>query len=542
MIKIFSIFTSFILFITSLISGFQGLFGRSDVVILYTNDVHCGIEENIGYAGLAAYKKETEEKYENVTLVDCGDFAQGGSVATVSSGEYLIDIMNEVGYDMAILGNHEFDYGMQQLNKLISKADFDFLGCNVTYSGTGENLLSDLVDYKIVDYGNVEVGFIGVSTPESITTSTPTYFQDENGNYIYGFSENLFETVQENVVRARVHGADYVVVLSHLGDTDEYMPCSSVSLIENTVGIDAVLDGHAHHEIESKTIENSRGEDVILSSTGTKLENIGQLKITADGEITASLISDYDKKDADTVSFIESVKSEYSRELLKTAGTSAFDLSVTDGNGVRMTRNRETTIGNLCADSYREVMGADIGLCNGGGVRASIEAGDITKGDILNVHPFNNTMCVIEATGQQIADALEWGCQNTESTYTSGEFGGFLQVSGLKFTVDTSVPTPVKSDEMNMCAGIEGERRVKNITVLENGTYVPLDMNKKYTVAGSEYLLLNNGDGTTAFNGAKVISAEGILDNEVLMNYITDKLGGTISDRYSSVEGRIVII
>ncbi len=541
MIKILSFFTSVVLFITSLFSGLQGLFGRSDVVILYTNDVHCGVEDNIGYAGLAAYKKEISEKYENVTLVDCGDFAQGGTVATVSSGEYIVDIMNEIGFDMAILGNHEFDYGMQQLNKLIGMADFDFLGCNVTYSGTGENLLSDLADYKVVDYGDVQVGFIGVTTPTSIITSTPKYFQDENGNYVYNFSENLFDTVQKNVVKARLHGADYVVVLSHLGESEEYSPCSSVDLIENTRGIDVVLDGHTHHVIESETVKNSNGEDVILTSTGTKLENIGQLIIGADGEITASLISDYDKKDEDTVSFISSIKDEYSKELLKVVGSCGFDLSITDENGIRMTRNRETAIGNLCADAYRTVLGADIGLCNGGGIRTSIGEGDITKGDIINVHPFNNTMCTVEATGQQIADALEWGSRLTESVYTKGENGGFLQVSGLRYTIDTSVPSPAKIDSLNMCAGFEGERRVKNITVLENGAYVPLDMNKTYTVAGSEYLLVNNGDGHTSFNGAKVLSSEGVLDNEVLMNYITSFPEGRIDSQYSSVEGRITI-
>ncbi len=541
MVRIISFFTSIILFITSLFSGFQGLFGRSDVVILYTNDVHCGVEDKIGYAGLAAYKKEMGEKYENVTLVDCGDFVQGGTIASVSSGEYIVDIMNEIGYDMVIPGNHEFDYGMQQLNKLMTAANFDFLGCNMTYSGTGVNLLSGLADYKVVDYGDVQVGFIGVTTPTSIVTSTPKYFQDENGNYIYNFSENLFDTVQKNVTKARLHGADYIVVLSHLGESEEYSPCSSVDLIENTQGIDAVLDGHTHHVIESETVENIKGEDVVLTSTGTKLENIGQLIIEADGKITASLISDYDKKDEDTVSFINSIKDKFNKELLTVVGSCGFDLSITDENGIRMTRNRETTIGNLCADANRTVLGADIGLCNGGGVRASINEGDVTKGDIINVHPFNNTMCTVQATGQQIADALEWGARLTESEYTKGENGGFLQVSGLRYTIDTSVPSPAKIDSMNMCAGFEGERRVKNITVLENGEYIPIDMDKTYTVAGSEYLLINNGDGHTSFNGVKIISAEGVLDNEVLMTYITSEMNGIISESYSSVEGRITV-
>ncbi len=541
MTKILSFFISFILFLTSLFSGIEGLFGRSDVVILYTNDVHCGIEENIGYAGLAAYKKEIGEKYENVTLVDCGDFVQGDTVGSVSSGEYIISIMNRVGYDMVTLGNHEFDYGMPQLKKLMGMADFDFLDCNVTYSGTGENLLDDLVEYKVVDYGNVQVGFIGVTTPSSITTSTPAVFQDGNGNFVYGFTENLYESVQKNVIKARVHGADYVVILSHMGDMDDSYPCSSVDLIENTVGIDAVLDGHAHHVIESQTVKNRKGEEVILSSTGTKLQAIGRLVIEADGSMTASLVSDYCEKDADIAACIGEIREQYAKELLTVAGYSDFEIPIADAGGIRMVRNRETPMGNLCADACRAVLGADIGLCNGGGVRAALHAGDITKGDIIAVHPFNNTMCTVEATGRQIADALEWGSRLTESDYTKGENGGFLQVSGLKYTVDTSVPSPAILDDMNICAGFEGERRVKDILVLENGGYVPLDMNKTYTVAGSEYLLVNNGDGHTAFNGAKILSSEGVLDNEVLMSYIVSVPGGRIPDSYRSTEGRITV-
>lgn len=544
--KLISVFMTVILSLTSFFSGVEALFGRSDVVILYTGDVHCAVEENIGYSGLAAYKKEVSEKYKNVTLVDCGDFVQGDLIGSVSSGEYIIDIMNYVGYDMAIPGNHEFDYGMEQLNKLINKSDFDYLGCDISYSGSEENMLDDLSDFEIISYGNVQVGFVGVSTPYSVTTSTPANFKDENGNFVYNFDDDICSSVQKNVIRARMLGADYVIVLSHLGDTDEYAPYSSTELIKNTIGIDAVLDGHAHHTVESCEIKNKKGEDVVLSATGTKLENIGQLIISEKGELTASLISDYSKKDEHTDNFINGIKEKYTESLSKVVGSSDYTLSISDENGIRMVRNRETGIGNLCTDAVRTTMASDIAVCNGGGIRADINKGDITNGDIIKVHPFGNSMCKIEATGSQIADALEWTSRLTEKEYTDGansvgENGGFLQVSGLKYSIDTSVPTSVIIGEKGECAGVTGERRVKDIMVLQGDTYVPIEPDKTYTVAGTEYVLIGNGDGMTAFDGCKVVSDEGLLDNELLMSFIKNTMNGKIDSRYSKTEGRITI-
>lgn len=547
--RIISIFISIVIALSSFFFRIGGIFGRDEVVILYTNDVHCGVEveNSIGYAGVAAYKKDLEKEYNTVTLVDCGDFIQGGMVGAVSSGEYIIDIMNQVGYDMAVLGNHEFDYGMEQLNRLMKKSDFDYLGCDVTYSGTGENLLGDLLDYEIVDYGNVQVGFVGVSTPESITSSTPSNFKDDNGNFVYGFETELYATVQKYVNESRLHGADYVVVLSHLGDTDRYKPYSSVELIENTTGIDAVLDGHAHNAIEERNIKNSKDKNVILSSTGTKLENIGQLTISSEGEISTKLISGYDKKDPETEKCIEEINGKYQQAMSKVVGSTDFVLSISDENGIRLVRNRETGIGDLCADAYRTVTGADIAFCNGGGIRKDIAKGEITNGDIFNVHPFGNSLCTIEATGQQIADALEWASRMTQNVYCEGsaaigENGGFLQVSGLRYTIDTSVASSTSQNDKGECTGINGARRVKDIMVFEEGKYVPIEMNKKYVVAGTEYVLLNNGDGMTAFNGCEPVSTNGMLDYEVLILYITGFMDGKIDAGYSAADGRITIV
>lgn len=542
--KIASLIVVFIMSFTS----FQAkLFPQKtdDITVLYTNDVHCSIDENIGYSGIVAYKNEVQKKCRNVTLVDVGDAIQGGVVGAVSQGEYITEIMNYVGYDFAVLGNHEFDYGMQNLSSRISESDFTYLGCNLTYSGTGKNLLEAVEPYAIVDYGNTSVAFIGVTTPYSTVTSTPKNFQDENGNYIYGFESDLYTCVQKYVLKARLRGADYVVVLSHLGDTAEYDPYSSTALIQNTVGIDAVLDGHAHNTIESITVSNERGDDVILSSTGTELNNIGQLTISSKGEITTTLVSDYSKKDKDTDSFIASIKEKYENALNTVIGKCEETLSIYE-DGIRMVRIRETTVGNFVADAYREIMNADIAFCNGGGVRTDINAGEITYGDMFNVNPFGNRICVVEATGAQILDFLEM-CSNrvsseiVEDGLANGEYGGFAQVSGLKYKIDTSVPTPVKLDPDYFFEGIEGKRRVYDVYVLENGKYVPIDKNKTYTVAGSEYMLLNMGDGNNVLSKCNVVSADGLLDYEVLMTYVINYLNGVIPASYAKLEGRIEV-
>lgn len=544
--KVMSVFVAIILFFTSIISGIEGKFRKSDVVILYTNDVHCGVTDKIGYSGLKAYKNKMESENKNVTLVDVGDCTQGGFIGSISKGEYIIDIMNYVGYDYAILGNHEFDYGIDQLAKNIAAADFRYLGCNLTYSGSGESLLSDIADYAIEDYGDVQVAFIGVTTPASITSSTPVYFQDENGNFIYGFEESLTKSVQECAAKARMKGADYVVALTHLGDDKNHSPYSSVELIEGTAGIDAVLDGHDHNTIESRVVKNKNGDDVILSSTGTKLENIGKLVITKDGDVSTELVNDFDEKDEATTSYIDAINEKATASMKQVIGKSEIDLSIYDEDGVRVSRNRETAIGNILADSYRIMLGADIGIINGGGIRADIKAGELTYVDIYNVNPFGDHMVVIEVTGQQIADALEWTSQNAQSEYKDGskpigEMGSFAHVSGLKYTIDTSIPSSVTSDENGMFVSIEGERRVKDILVLQNGEYVPIEMDKTYTIAGSDHVLTQNGGGQTAFDGAKVINEDGPLDYEVFVNYITDILGGTITAEDAKTEGRITI-
>ncbi len=508
---------------------------NNDIVILHTNDVHCAIDDGIGYAGVAAYKAEMEAAYgeDNVTLVDAGDAIQGGAIGTLSDGAFLVDIMNQVGYDIAVPGNHEFDYGMDNFLTLAKeRADYQYICANFIDLSTGVGVFPP---YEIVDYGDTQVAYVGIDTPESFTKSTPAYFQDENGNYIYGFCQgndgaDLYNVVQLSVDSARDNGADYVVAIGHLGTEGSKPEWQAASVIANTTGIDAFIDGHSH-EAYSKTVKSKDSRDVVLAQTGTKLNSIGKLVIDPDtGKITDELITDYEGKDPVTAQFISALQEGFSDILNQTVAKADVALTSSDpATGRRMIRSAETNLGDLVADAYRNVMGADIGIANGGGIRADLEQGDITYEDIINVHPYGNEMCVAEATGQEILDALELGA----SKYPE-ENGGFLQVSGLTYTIDPSIPSSVVRNDEGEFIKVDGAYRVKDVFV--NGE--PLDLNKTYTVASHNYMLKNGGDGYVMFKDNKLIKDCTMLDNEVLIDYITKELGGSVGKEYSDPYGQ----
>ncbi len=523
-----------------------------DIVILYTNDVHCAVDDDIGYAGLAAYKHLCEESTPYVTLVDCGDALQGDVMGTVSRGEYPAELMNHAGYDFTVLGNHEFNYGMEQLDRLMEISGAQYLGCNIRYTGKDEAaFLSRLLPYKIVSYGNVKVGFIGVSTPESIAKSVPAYFCDESGNYVYDFcggsGEELYGCVQENVDACLKEGADYVLVLAHLGTDESSSPFTSSELIANTRGIDAVLDGHSHSEISCDIVKNADGENVLLSSTGTGLCNIGSLIITANGNIRTGLVGAYPDKDSEMSGYIDGMEEKLEAELTKNIATSEVALTTVSDSGMRLIRNRETNLGDFCADAYRAVSGADIALVNGGGIRADIPAGEITYGDILSVHPYGNSLCVAKATGQEILDALEMASRSClpspdDGENAMGENGGFLQVSGLKYSIDTSVKSTVETDEQGNFLSCGADRRVKDVMVLgKDGNYTELVPDKVYTVASHNYLIKEGGDGLNMFVDNELTVDEGMIDYEILMTYLTDELNGTVGDEYALPQERIQV-
>ncbi len=513
-----------------------------DTVILYTNDVHCGVDANapegsMGYANLAALKKELLGAHENVLLVDAGDAIQGEAIGTLSSGGYLVDIMNQVGYDLATFGNHEFDYGMDVAKSLLTESHAKYLSCNFIDLTTGETVADA---YEIRELNGRKVAFVGISTPESFTKSTPAYFQNEKGEYIYSFCEgnngkDLYNAVQKTVDEVRGAGAETVIVIAHTGVDTQSSPWTSNEIIANTTGIDAYIDGHSHSTIAGEQVKNKAGEDVVLTSTGTKLQNVGKLTLAADGSITTELVNGYTAVDEETDTFIKGIQAQYEEKLNEVVAKTDVALTVKDPDtGDRAVRHAETNLGDLCADAYRNVLGADIAFVNGGGVRADIPAGDITYGQIIAVHPFGNMACVIEATGQQILDALELGA----SAYP-GESGGFLQVSGLTYNIDPTVESSVKLDEHKQFVGVEGKRRVTDVKVLQaDGSYAPIDVNATYKLASHNYMLKNGGDGFTMFKGDKVLQDEVMIDNQVLITYIRDNLQGVVGEAYANPRGQ----
>ena len=511
-----------------------------DIVILYTNDVHCAVDDSIGYSGFLAYKKDMLKSTEYVTLVDNGDAIQGGVLGTLSKGEYIIDIMNKVGYDVAVPGNHEFDYGMNTFLNLSKKLSSGYISCNFMDLKTGKPVFNS---YKMITYGNVKVAYVGIDTPEAITKSTPTYFQDAYGNYIYGFcsgnnGQDLYSAVQKAIDSAKAEGANYVVAVGHLGVDEQSAPWRSTDVIKNVTGLTAFIDGHSHSTIAKQEIKDKDGKTVVLSSSGTKLAAIGKLVIKADGTVSSELVKDYKTKDSTIDSFIKDIKTQNQALLDTVVAKTDILLTTKNADGSRAVRSKETNLGDLSADAYRIVGGADIGWINGGGIRADISTGDITYGEIINVFPFNNSLCVVEATGQEIIDALEMAAR-----VCPAENGGFLHVSGLKYTIDTTIPSTVKVDDKKMFVSVDGARRVKNVQVLNGttGQYDAISLTKTYTLASHDYMLKSSGDGINMFKDNKILIDSTMLDNQLLISYITNNLKGTIPSEYATSQGRVTI-
>lgn len=516
-------------------------------VVLYTNDVHCATD---GYSYLAAYRAQLMEEGYDVITVDAGDAIQGEAIGSTSEGAAIVDIMNTVGYDYGVPGNHEFDYGLDRFLEIASgddaEAQYEYLSCNFIDLQTGETVFAP---YDIVEMNGENVAFVGISTPETYTKSTPTYFQDENGNFIYSFSENAFyDTIQNAVDSSREEGADRVIAVGHLGIEGTTEGWKSTDVIANTTGIDAFIDAHSHETIQKSTCENADGEMIPLTSTGTKFANFGVMTLNEDGTYTTELISpasvDTDSSEAAAEAYqtVQDKVDGYNEELAylnEKLGTSETELTINDAEGVRRIRSGETNMGDFVADAYRVMTGADIALVNGGGIRDSIAAGDVTRKDLMDVNPWNNEMCVIRATGQQILDALEHGARMNPE-----ESGGFLQVSGLTYEIHNYLESPVLTDSMEMFQGIDEtkERRVQNVMIGGEA----LDPDKTYTVAGSFYTLQEQGDGFTMFDGAEALEHENLpVDSEMLISYFTEELNGQITaEHYGNPlgDGRITIL
>lgn len=521
---------------------------QHDLKLIVTSDIHAGVDQNLTLPKIVEMRKELEKEGNHTLLIDDGDILQGGLLSSESEGEDLIDIINTAGYDILTPGNHDFDYGMDRFFSNTEKLNTPYISCNFTKN---DELIFD--PYIIKEFDGVKFAFIGISTPETLTTSNPEFFKDENDNFIYGFmqgndGQTLYNKVQEMVDEVKSKGASYVIAVAHIGNKEMSKPYRYTDIISNVHGIDVFLDGHSH-DTDQVVMKDKEGRNTIRMGLGTKLNCVGVVTFTTSGEIKHDLIKYEAPKEGETEKKYENEVSKLIDERLKiigdkmskVIGTTNYTLSIYDpeakdsqGVPIRIVRRMETNLGDLIADAYKEKTGADCAMVNGGGVRIEIPKGEIKIVDIKNVQPFNNVLCLMEVTGQQILDALEWGC-----SACPGENGAFPQVSGMTFELDTSIENPCKKDENGMCAGIEGERRVKNLKI--NGT--PVDPEKKYKFTTLSYIASEHGDGHTAFDDSKILKDNIGTDYLIVVEYIEKTLGGKIPEKYSNPYGdeRIII-
>ena len=512
-----------------------------EIVILTTNDVHGHIDADIGYATAAALKIKMHDEYGGVLLADAGDFAQGTPYAAQDHGESVVKIMNSAGYDVATLGNHEFDYGQAGREKITDEwANFFCVSCNFFHKENGQRGKSVLPPYRIFTVADKKVAFVGITTPESLTKAAPVYFQDENGNYIYEIAggedgAELYAAEQQAIDDAKKDGADIVIGLGHLGVDKASAPWTSEEVIAHTKGLTAMIDGHSHTEVNKNVkddAENNGGNDVALLQTGSKFDKIGRLII--DGETGKVVTNELLGADSDEIKSLtpepltEKMNNDWVKKVKDELGDKightdiVFDNYDTDGK--RLVRSQETNSGDLTADAlywYFDNRGdkVDVALMNGGGIRNTAVTGDLSQLECVGISPYGNEACLLTVTGRQLLDALEHGARMAGG---QEECGGFMQASGLRYTVDTTVPSTVRTQGKMWMGGPTGAYRVKNVTVFdrESKTWKDLDLKAKYNLAGYNYTLRNGGDGYTMFKDAGVVQDRVALDYMILTDYI----------------------
>lgn len=526
-----------------------------DIVVLYTNDVHTYLDKNLTYSLVSAYR----DTLDNVLLVDAGDHIQGTAYGGMDSGATIIKLMNAAGYDLATLGNHEFDYGMQGCMNAVDWAEFPYVSCNFYHEKDGVAGDSVLDSYKVFEVAGTKIAFIGITTPESFTKSTPAYFQDGNGNYIYGIAGGndgaaLYAAVQ-TAIDAASKEADIVIALGHLGVDPSSQPWTSEDVIAHTTGLDAFIDGHSHSKVPMKEVKDKAGSTVILAQTGSYLSTLGQMTISADGAITAKLLSSDDladvTPDADVKAIEDAWISEVNELLGKQVASSEIDFTVNFPNtSDRAVRMAETNLGDLNADAYywysNEEAGldCDLAIMNGGGIRANAAAGTWSYQTCKTINTFGNVLCVVKVDGQTVLDALEFGARFV-SADNSKENGGFLQVAGLTYEIDLSVPNTVQTDDKNVWLAGPDAYRVTNVKVYnkESGTYEPLELDKTYTMAGTNYTLLNCGDGFNMFGDAEKVldgTSEDYLAMAAYVGAFTDKVISSANSPLAAYENYLL--
>ena len=511
---------------------------KADVTILYTNDVHTYIDNKSPkptYAAIAALKKSIEDTGRDVLLVDAGDHIQGTAYGSMDDGATIIELMNEAGYDLATPGNHEFDYGMARAKAVLREADFPYVSCNWVDLRTGFNVLPSV---KFFFVGGRKIAFVGVTTPETFTKSTPAYFMnDAQTKYIYDIlggedGQKLYDAVQKAIDKAEFWGADTIIGLGHLGVDPSSSPWTSEEVIAHTHGFTAFIDGHSHTVMANKQVTDASGKAVTLTQTGSYFKNIGKMTVGADGTITTELIDTYEGLDAAVAAtasnWISAVDDMLGEEIA--VGDTKFYIN-DPATGKRRIRSGETNLGDFVADGiytyFNEIeeLHCDIAIMNGGGIRTDVEAGPWSFKTCKTVSPFGNVACLMSVTGQQIQDALEFGARFAGAE--GKENGGFLQVAGARYTIHTGTPNTVQTNDKNVWTGSATTPRVSNVEIYDKttGTYQPLDPNATYALAGMNYTLRNLGDGFAMFDGATLIK-DYVSEDYLVMSSYAAMFGG----------------
>lgn len=511
---------------------------KADVTILYTNDVHTYIDNKSPkptYAAIAALKKSIEDTGRDVLLVDAGDHIQGTAYGSMDDGATIIELMNEAGYDLATPGNHEFDYGMARAKAVLREADFPYVSCNWVDLRTGFNVLPSV---KFFFVGGRKIAFVGVTTPETFTKSTPAYFMnDAQTEYIYDIlggedGQKLYDAVQKAIDKAEFWGADTIIGLGHLGVDPSSSPWTSEEVIAHTHGFTAFIDGHSHTVMANKQVTDASGKAVTLTQTGSYFKNIGKMTVGADGTITTELIDTYEGLDAAVAAtasnWISAVDDMLGEEIA--VGDTKFYIN-DPATGKRRIRSGETNLGDFVADGiytyFNEIeeLHCDIAIMNGGGIRTDVEAGPWSFKTCKTVSPFGNVACLMSVTGQQIQDALEFGARFAGAE--GKENGGFLQVAGARYTIHPMIPNTVQTNDKNVWTGSAATPRVCNVEIYDKttGTYKPLDPNATYALAGMNYTLRNLGDGFAMFDGATLIK-DYVSEDYLVMSSYAAMFGG----------------
>ena len=505
---------------------------KSDVTILYTNDVHTYIDKQspkLTYAAIADLKQSYQDAGKDVLLVDAGDHVQGTAYGSMDEGASIIKLMNAAGYDVATPGNHEFDYGMDRAKAIMKEADFPYLSCNWVDLRTTLRVLPSV---KVFVRGGRRIAFVGVTTPETFTKSTPAYFMDKaQRKYIYDIQggedgKKLYDAVQKAIDKAKLL-ADVVIGLGHLGVDPSSSPWTSEEVIAHTSGFDAFIDGHSHTVLENKQVQDASGKAVTLTQTGSYFANVGEMTIAADGTITTKLIPTHEGMDAGIAAMQTDWVNTVDDMLGEKIAVGDSNFYVTDpATGKRRIRSAETNLGDFVADGiytyFNEVekLHCDVAIMNGGGIRADVPAGDWTFKTCKQVSPFGNVACLMSVTGKQIQDALEFAARFAGKD--GKENGGFLQVAGATYEIHTDIPNTVQTDEKNVWIGsATGTPRVQNVKIYDkaSGSYLPLDPGATYALAGMNYTLRNLGDGFAMFDGAELIKDYVSEDYLVMSTY-----------------------